>query len=83
MTIMTVVVHRLYGIHLSDEFLKTGAVVLTFTIAASLIGRFVTGLCGYIVAVVIIVAASYYSMVVSKKKLKIDLIQKFKEKYLK
>lgn len=79
-TIMSLTVYKLYGIHYSKEFIRTGIVVLIFTIVASLSGGFIKGVPGYVVAAIIVAASTYYSFMVSKKKLDINFVQKFKEK---
>ena len=80
MVIMTTVVNKLYGIHFSGEFVKTGAITLSFTIIATITCTFLEGYTRYISALILIVAASYYSYSVSKKRLGIDPIQIVKNK---
>lgn len=80
MTIMSLTVYKLYGIHFSMEFVKTAAIVLGLTIAASISSAFLSGVSGYVVAFVIVIVATVYSFVVSKTRLEIDIIQKLKDK---
>lgn len=79
-TIMSLTVYKLYGIHYSKEFIRTGIVVLIFTIVASLSGGFIKGVPGYVVAALIVAVSTYYSFMVSKKKLDINFVRIFKEK---
>lgn len=75
MAIMTTVSNMLYGIHFSKEFVKTGGVVLMFTIVATIIGSVLGGPTRYIAAVILVIIASVYSYFVSKNKLDLDFIQ--------
>ena len=80
MAIMTTVVSRLYGIHFTKEFIKTGGIVLMFTIVATVIGSVLGGATRYIAAIALVVVATYYSYIVSRNKLDIDFIQIIKNK---
>jgi hypothetical protein len=77
---MTTVVSRLYGIHFTKEFIKTGGIVLMFTIVATVIGSVLGGATRYIAAIALVVVATYYSYIVSRNKLDIDFIQIIKNK---
>ena len=78
--IMTTVVNRLYGIHFTKEFVKTGGIVLMFTIIATLIGSVLGGATRYVAAITLVVIATYYSYKVSKSNLDIDFIQIIRNK---
>ncbi len=80
MAIMTTVVNRLYGIHFTKEFVKTGGIVLMFTIIATLIGSVLGGATRYVAAITLVVIATYYSYKVSKSNLDIDFIQIIRNK---
>lgn len=80
MVIMTTVVQRLYGIHFTKEFARTGGVVLLFTIIATIISSVFDGYFRYAVAVVLVLVASCYSFFILKKKLGIDAFQIVKNK---
>lgn len=75
MTIMSLVVYKLYNIHFSQEFVKVGIIVLGFTIAATFVSSTLTGLPGYITAAILVVVAAFYSYTVSKNKLNIDFLK--------
>ena len=80
MAIMTTVVNRLYGIHFTKEFVKTGAIVLMFTIIATIIGSVLGGATRYVAAITLVVIATYYSYKVSKSNLDIDFIRIIRNK---
>lgn len=80
MAIMTTVVSKLYDIHFTKEFIKTGGIVLMFTIVATVIGSVLGGATRYIAAIALVVVATYYSYIVSRNKLDIDFIQIIKNK---
>lgn len=80
MVIMTIVVQNLYGIHFNREFVKTGSIVLLFTISATIISSILGGYSRYIAAFIIVVAASCYSYYVSKNRTGVDFIQIIRNK---
>ena len=80
MTIMSLTVYKLYGIHFSKEFVQTAIIVLSFTIVASLASAFIPGTSRYIAAFVLFAFSTWYSLSVSKNKLEINIIQKVKER---
>lgn len=80
MVIMTTVVFKLYGIHFSYNFIKTGLIVLAFTILATLIGFISNDIVRYCVAFLLTAVSTYYSVYVSKNKLNIDVIQIIKKR---
>lgn len=79
MFIMTVTVHRLYGIHFNSEFVKTGLATLLFTIIATANSSLFEGWVRYVTAAVLIIMAACYSYAVSRK-IGIDPIQIIKNK---
>lgn len=72
--IMTSVVKKLYDIRFTKDFMKTGGVVLLFTIIATIVNAAFSGTFRYIAAMILVVIATYYSYVVSKKNLGIDAV---------
>ena len=80
MVIMTTVVQKLYGIHFNQEFIKTGGMVLFFTIFATVISSILGGTVRYIAAFIIVVIATWYSYFISKNRIGIDIIQIVKNK---
>ena len=75
MTIMTFVVNKLYGIRFTSEFVKTGGIVLTFTIISTVIDFVLDGTFRYVAAIFVVLMSTYYSYVISKNRLGIDPIQ--------
>lgn len=80
MTIMTIVVYKLYGIHFSFEFIRTGTIVLTFTVLATLSGFISNEIIRYSVAFLLTIVSAYYSYNISKNRLEIDIVQKIKSR---
>ena len=80
MTIMTVTVNKLYGIHFSKEFVGVAVVVLCLTIVSSIIGIITSDVLRYSIAFLLVIASSYYSLHVSKSKLDIDIVKAVKNK---
>lgn len=75
MSIMTITVYKLYGIHFNREFIQTGLVTLFFTIFASIVSSFSNDICRYIITFVLVTLATSYSIYISKMKLNLDIIK--------
>lgn len=80
MIIMTTVVHKLYCINFTKEFVVTGGAVLAFTILATVIDSVFDGLFRYIAALILVFIAAFFSNIVSKRSLGVDAIQFVKNK---
>ena len=80
MVIMTTVVQKLYGIHFTKEFVKTGVIVLLFTIIATIISSVFVGTARYIAAITLVVIAAFYSYLISRSSLDIDFSKIIKNK---
>lgn len=81
MVIMTLTVHKLYGIHFSSEFVKTGVVVLLFTIIATIINTLlINETAKYVAAISLVFLSTYYSYRVSRMKLNIDFVDIIRNK---
>lgn len=80
MLIMTTVVQKLYGIHFTSEFVRTGGMVLLFTIIATVISSIFEGTSRYIAAFVIVAIATCYSYYVSKNRIGLDFVQIIRNK---
>lgn len=80
MAIMTTVVQKLYGIHFNKEFVKTGGIVLLFTIAGTVISSVIGGTSRCFTAITLVFVATVYSYIVAKKNLHIDFIKIIKNK---
>lgn len=80
MSIMTIVVQKLYDIHFSREFAITGGIVFLFTIIATMIGSVLGGILRYVAAISLSIIATFYSLRVSKNRLNIDAIKIIKNK---
>ena len=76
MIIMAITVHKLYGIHFSSEFVKTGVIVLFFTIVATIINALhIDEIVKYVAAILLVIISTYYSYKVSKTRLNIDFVE--------
>ena len=75
MLIMTMVVHKLYRIHFTSEFVKLGGIVLLFTVIATIISSVLDDISRYVAAIFIVFVATYYSYYISRNRLGIDVIQ--------
>lgn len=80
MIIMSLTVYKLYGICFSREFVRIGGSVLLFTIVASLISYFLSGILGYIMASILIIMSIYYAIYVSRYRLQLDFLLIIKNK---
>ena len=75
MIIMVTVVNKLYGIHFTSDFVKTGVAVLIFTILASFVSVIpISVVLYYVIASIIIVLATLYSFQIARAKLEINVI---------
>lgn len=81
MTVMSITVYKLYGIHFSKEFVRIGLVVLLFTIVASFVGGALTGSLRYISAFVLVAVSTAYAYGIAKQRLNIDIVSKIKDKF--
>ena len=75
MAVMTITVYKLYGIHFSSEFVKTGVVVLMFTIIATIINTvLVDENAKNVAAISLVILSTYYSYRVCRARLNIDFV---------
>lgn len=79
-TVMTIAVYKLYGIHFTKDFAKVGITVLLLTIVTSLIGFIIDGVLLYVITFSLVILSVLYSIYILKTRINIELIQKIKDK---
>ena len=81
MAIMTTVVQKLYDIHFTNEFIKTGVTVLCFTILATIVSALSINMAlKYVFAVVLVIIATLYSYKIAQTELDIDVLEIIRNK---
>lgn len=81
MAIMTIVVQRLYDIHFTSVFIKTGLTVLCFTIISTIMSALpINVVLKYVFAATIVIISTFYSYQIARTKLNIDVVDIIKKK---
>lgn len=79
-TVMSVVVYRLYKIRFSNTFIKIGIVVLAFALISSLLCEISTPVIRYSIGGMVVLSSFIFSYYVMKNKMNIDLLSFIKKK---
>lgn len=72
-TVMSIVVNKLYGIHYNRKFVKIALFVLIFALMASLLCEMSNLMIRYSIGLVLVVASGMYSLNAMKKELGMDI----------
>ena len=79
-SVMSVIVYRLYRIHFNRSFVYLAAIVLLFAICSSLVQSFLSGAIYYVLSCALLTLSVAFSLYVSKNKLNIDFLSIIKNK---